>query len=101
MKEGKFREDLYYRLQGFLIHLPPLRERGNDVILLARHFLKDFCDQNRMGTKTFSKEATEAMLRHNWPGNIRELKSFVERAALMSETNKIMAEDLVFSAVIA
>lgn len=101
VKEGKFREDLYYRLQGFLIHLPPLRERGNDVILLARHFLKDFCDQNRMGTKTFSKEATEAMLRHNWPGNIRELKSFVERAALMSETDKIMAEDLVFSAVIA
>ena len=101
VKEGKFREDLFYRLQGFLIHLPPLRERGNDVILLARYFLKEFCEQNRMGAKSFSKEAVEAMLHHSWPGNIRELKSFVERAALMSETERILAEDLVFSAVIA
>lgn len=101
VKEGKFREDLYYRLQGFLIHLPPLRERDNDVILLARHFLKEFCAQNGLEQKAFSRESTEAMLRHTWPGNIRELKSFVERAALMSETDKIQEEDLVFSPVIA
>lgn len=101
VKEGKFREDLYYRLQGFLIHLPPLRERDNDVILLSRHFLNEFCQQNKLGQKSFSKEAAEAMLRHNWPGNIRELKSFVERAALMSESDKIDTDDLVFTPQIA
>lgn len=97
VKEGKFREDLFYRLQGFLIHLPPLRERDNDVVLLARHFLKEFCKQNKMGEKSFSKGAVETMLQHTWPGNIRELKSFVERAALMSESDRIEQEDLIFS----
>lgn len=101
VKEGKFREDLYYRLQGFLLHLPPLRERENDVILLARHFLHEACQQNRLSPKTFTREAIEAMLQHDWPGNIRELKSFVERAALMSEEDRINAEDLTFSASIA
>ncbi len=100
VKEGKFREDLYYRLQGFLIHLPPLRERGNDVIILARNFLDHFCYQNRIEKKVFSKEAIEAMIEHTWPGNVRELKSFVERAALMSESEKIGLEDLVFSPTI-
>lgn len=97
VKEGKFREDLYYRLQGFLIHLPPLRERENDVIILAKYFLKEFCEKNKLGTKTFTKETLAAILNHNWPGNIRELKSFVERAVLLSEADKIELEDLVFS----
>ena len=97
VKEGKFREDLYYRLQGFLIHLPPLRERGNDLILLTRLFLREFCEQNKLDIKTFTKEALESILNHPWPGNIRELKSFVERAALMSESDRIGLEDLVFS----
>ncbi len=100
VKEGKFREDLYYRLQGFLIHLPPLRDRGNDVILLGKHFLQEFCKQNKFENKTFTKEALELMFNHTWPGNIRELKSFVERAALMSESDRIGAEDLVFSETI-
>ncbi len=98
VKEGKFREDLFYRLQGFLIHLPPLRERDNDVLILAKHFLRAFCEQNKIQVKTFSKSALEAMMKHNWPGNIRELKSFVERAALISETNEIGIDDLIFSA---
>ncbi|MDF9799271.1 two-component system response regulator AtoC [Catalinimonas alkaloidigena] len=97
VKEGKFREDLYYRLQGFIINLPPLRERENDVILLANHFLNAFCIQNKLGTKTFSKEAIEAIISHSWPGNIRELKSFVERTALISENDKISCEDMLFS----
>lgn len=101
VKEGKFREDLFYRLQGFLIHLPPLRERDNDVILLARHFLNEFCAQNKLGPKSFSKGSIEAIIAHSWPGNVRELKSFVERAALMSDTDRIETEDLVFSPVIA
>jgi DNA-binding NtrC family response regulator len=97
VKEGKFREDLYYRLQGFLIHLPPLRERDNDVLLLARHFLRNFCEQNRLGNKTFSKKALESMIEHTWPGNIRELKSFIERAALISESNEIGVDDLIYA----
>ena len=96
VKEGKFREDLYYRIQGFLIDLPPLRQRGNDVIILAKHFLQEFCQQNRV-SKTFDRAAMEAILKHDWPGNIRELKSFVERAALISDSDIISAEDLIFS----
>ncbi len=97
VKEGKFREDLYYRLQGFLIHLPPLRDRENDILLLTRHFLTLFCQQNRLGQKIFTKEALEMMLKHTWPGNIRELKAVVERAVLLSETDRIGVDDLVFS----
>jgi DNA-binding NtrC family response regulator len=96
VKQRKFREDLYYRIQGFLIHLPPLRERGNDIIVLAKHFLHECSGPSA----SFTKEALEAMLAHDWPGNIRELKSFVERAALISEGEKIEASDLVFSPTI-
>lgn len=97
VKEGLFREDLYYRLQGFILELPPLRERENDIIILARHFLESFIKQNKIDQKTFNKDAVEAMLSHPWPGNVRELKSFVERAALISDAERITAEDLLFS----
>ena len=97
VKEGKFREDLYYRLQGFLIPLPPLCDRGNDVIILAKHFLTDFIKKNRMPAMTFSSSAAKALLDHKWPGNVRELKATVERAALISDTNSIEADDLIFS----
>ncbi len=97
VKQGVFREDLYYRLQGFLIHLPPLRERGNDIVLLANHFLKEFTRKNKMPEMSFSREAIRAMLNHSWPGNIRELKSTVERAALICDGTTIEEEDLIFS----
>lgn len=97
VKEGLFREDLYYRLQGFLIHLPPLRERGNDVILLANQLLQEVCENNRLSTKRFTKEALEVLLKHTWPGNIRELKSVVERAAIISESDRVGEGDLIFS----
>ena len=97
VKEGKFREDLYYRIQGFLIHMPPLRERGNDVIILTRHFLDSFCRLNKMDLREFSKAAYQKILEHNWPGNIRELKSFVERAVLISDSNLISEKDLIFT----
>ena len=100
VKDGLFREDLYYRLQGFLIHLPPLNERGNDVILIAKQLLRETCEKNRMPIKTFTKEALEALLDHSWPGNIRELKSVVERAAIISEQDKVGLDDLVFSATV-
>jgi DNA-binding NtrC family response regulator len=97
VKEGKFREDLFFRLQGFLIHLPPLRERENDVIILARHFLKDFAQQNRLGPKTFTKSVLESFLEYKWPGNVRELKSVVERAAIIADSENITEDDVIFS----
>jgi DNA-binding NtrC family response regulator len=97
VKEGKFREDLYYRLQGFLIHLPPLLERGDDVILLSKNFLQEFCRENKMGPITLTKEAAKILMDYKWPGNIRELKAVIERAAIMSENNTIQPEDLIFA----
>ncbi|MEI7802039.1 MAG: sigma-54 dependent transcriptional regulator [Bacteroidota bacterium] len=97
VKEGKMREDLYYRLQGFLIHLPPLRERGDDILLLSKFFLKGFCERNGMAQKTFSADAYKAMQNHPWPGNVRELKALVERAAIISDTNVISSDDMIFS----
>ncbi|MEL6672292.1 MAG: sigma-54 dependent transcriptional regulator [Bacteroidota bacterium] len=100
VKEGLFREDLYYRLQGFLIHLPPLRERGNDVVLLAKYFLSSFCKQNRMPEKSFTKDGLKELLSHNWPGNVRELKAMVERAALIADGDQISSDDFIFSETI-
>lgn len=97
VKEGKFREDLFYRLQGFLIPLPPLRKRRNDVIILANHFLKEFCKNNKIELKSLTKEASEILLNHTWPGNVRELMSVIERAILISESNKITPDDLIIS----
>ncbi|MBK9046147.1 MAG: sigma-54-dependent Fis family transcriptional regulator [Bacteroidetes bacterium] len=96
VKEGRFREDLFYRIQGFLIHLPPLKERGDDVILLAKSFLTEFCKNNKMEQVQLSKEAAKFMLEYEWPGNIRELKAVMERAALLCENNTIQIEDLMF-----
>lgn len=97
VKEGRFREDLFYRLQGFLIHLPPLFERGDDVVLLSKSFLTEFCKENKMPTIALSKEAVKFLLDYKWPGNVRELKAVIERAAIMSENNTILPADLVFA----
>jgi two-component system response regulator AtoC len=98
VKEGKFREDLMYRLQGFLIHLAPLRERGNDIILLAKYFIDEFSKSSKVKPKLLSSAAVEALLKYNWPGNIRELKSVIERGILLSEGEKIDEDDLIFNA---
>lgn len=97
VKEGRFREDLFYRLQGFLLQLPPLRERGDDVIILAKAFLREFLVQNKMDDMRISRGAMEQLMKHSWPGNVRELKSIIERAALMAEGDEIQEEDLIFS----
>ncbi len=97
VKLGKFREDLYYRIQGFLIHLPKLKDRGNDIIFLANHFLKYFTEKYKTGSKYFDESALNAMLAHSWPGNVRELIAFIDRCILMSDTNIISKNDLIFS----
>jgi DNA-binding NtrC family response regulator len=96
VKGGRFREDLFYRLQGFLIHLPPLFDRGEDVILLSKSFLSEFCKENRLPQIMLSKECQKFLMDYKWPGNIRELKAVIERAAVMCEDNEIKPEDIVF-----
>jgi len=76
-KEGRFREDLYYRLLGLPIHLPPLRERANDVILIAKHFLDQFAKENQLAKFKIGEEAQEKLLQYPFPENIRELKSII------------------------
>jgi two-component system response regulator AtoC len=92
--EKKFREDLFYRLNVVSIHLPPLRERPEDVPLLADHFLRKYASQNNKPVSRISPEAMDHLVRHRWPGNVRELENVIERAATLSGTNLILPEDL-------
>ena len=96
VEAGRFREDLYFRLQGFIIRIPDLKDRGNDVIHLAKHFAAEFCKKQGLPEKKFDREAFVAMLDYRWPGNVRELKSMVERAVLISDQDKITSDNLVF-----
>lgn len=100
VKDGKFRDDLYYRIQQFLIHIPPLRIRENDVLILSKYFINEFCKKNKIPIKSMDKEVYKELVQHKWPGNVRELKAVVERAVLMSETDIITSDDITFSAVI-
>ncbi|MDZ7605790.1 MAG: sigma 54-interacting transcriptional regulator [Cyclobacteriaceae bacterium] len=100
VKKGNFREDLYYRLLGLPVHLPPLRERDNDIIILAKHFLKEFCHENSMEQLKFSHQAQEKLLRYRYPGNVRELKSIVELSAVMANSTQIEEDDVKFSSLI-
>lgn len=87
--EGKFRQDLYYRLLGLPIEVPPLRQRGNDIILLAKYFVDEFCKENEMEQKVLSTEAKQMLLTYHFPGNIRELKAVVELACVMTTRDVI------------
>ncbi|HZL09800.1 MAG TPA: sigma-54 dependent transcriptional regulator [Prolixibacteraceae bacterium] len=95
IKKGNFRQDLYYRLYGMPIELPPLRERGNDLIILAKHFIQLFCKENNMAVKTLSPEASARLLSYAFPGNIRELKSVIELAVTLAEGDEISADQIV------
>lgn len=97
VKKGNFREDLYYRLYGLPIELPPLRDRDKDIILLADYFATSFAKENDMGSFTFSREAKNALLHYHWPGNVRELKSVVDLAMVMANGNIIEKDDLSFT----
>ena len=95
VKKGKFREDLYYRLLGLPIELPPLRERANDILILARHFIDSYCKENDLPLKKLSAEAQKKLLSYSFPGNVRELKSLVELAATLSVREELEAGDFV------
>jgi len=91
---GQFREDLYYRLNVVNIELPPLRERREDIPLLAQHFLKKFAVENQKEIAGFSPEATDFLLRYDWPGNVRELENTIERAVILAQNPVIEVADL-------
>lgn len=97
VKKGNFREDLFYRLLGLPIELPPLRERGNDILILAKYFLDEFCKENKLAKITISPASKEKMLQYPFPGNVRELKALIELAAVMSDGAAIEPEDITFS----
>ena len=99
VKKGNFREDLYYRIIGLPIELPPLRDRGNDKLLLAKYFIDLFVKENKMKSLSISKEAKEQLMKYTFPGNIRELKSIVDLACVMCDGKEILANDLTFSSV--
>lgn len=97
VKAGRFREDLYYRLFGLPIHLPSLSEREDDSLILANHFITDFCRQNGMEPKYLDESARRKLRGYHWPGNVRELKSVVELAVVMSNTPEISAGDITLA----
>jgi len=91
---GRFREDLYYRLNVVTLQVPPLRERKEDIPLLAVHFLKEFAEKNRKEIKGFTPRALDRMLRYSWPGNVRELMNTVERGVVLSRSDYLDESDL-------
>ncbi|MBF0558501.1 MAG: PEP-CTERM-box response regulator transcription factor [Nitrospirae bacterium] len=97
IKEGKFREDLYYRLGVINLTLPPLRERGDDILLLANLFLKKFSEKSNKKATGFSKAASEFIMSYEWPGNVREMENRIQRALIMCEASLIGLNDLGFT----
>jgi len=94
MGEGRFREDLFYRMNEFSVHIPPLRERLNDPLLLANYFLNKFNATLKKQVRGFTKEAAAAICAHGWPGNVRELENRVKRSVIMAEGKMIDVPDL-------
>lgn len=98
VREGRFREDLYYRLNVIHVEIPPLRLRGADVFVLANHFLQRFARENHKPIEGFTEAARTKVLAHRWPGNVRELENAVERAVVLAEGDEVDADDLPFDA---
>jgi DNA-binding NtrC family response regulator len=96
VKKGNFREDLYYRIIGLPIELPPLRERGSDVLILAKHFADEFCKENKLGSIAIAGDAKEKLMRYNYPGNVRELKAIIDLAIVMSNGQEIISDDISY-----
>jgi len=94
VREGHFREDLYYRINTMQMHLPPLRDRANDILPLAERFLRKYADKYRRSVETISDEAAQRLTVHSWSGNIRELQNVIEKAVILSEGKTLLLKDL-------
>lgn len=99
VREGEFREDLFYRLSVVPIHLPPLRERKEDIPLLAEHFLQKYNKRAKKNIMSISPQVIKALMQYDWPGNIRELENTIERAVVLSKDKEIEIEDLVYHGI--
>ncbi|MFN4083123.1 MAG: sigma-54-dependent transcriptional regulator [Bacteroidia bacterium] len=97
VQEGRFREDLYYRLLGLPIELPPLRERGNDIILISKHFIDEYCKENKVNKIQLSAEAQTKLLNYQYPGNVRELKAIIDLACVLCDDDTIEAHNITFN----
>ncbi|HKK11006.1 MAG TPA: sigma-54 dependent transcriptional regulator, partial [Bacteroidales bacterium] len=97
VKKETFREDLFYRLQGLPIKIPPLRQRKEDIVILAKSFLTEFCKKNSLPGLKLSRGAIKKLQEYNYPGNVRELKAITDLAAVMATTDEITEEDIMFS----
>ncbi len=97
VKKGNFRQDLYYRLLGLPVELPPLRQRGLDIILLAKYFTQKYCKENGLEQKIFTKAAQDKLMSYSYPGNIRELATIVELSAVMSDEKHIDEQNISFN----
>ncbi|HUG68387.1 MAG TPA: sigma-54-dependent Fis family transcriptional regulator [Pirellulaceae bacterium] len=96
VRNRKFREDLYFRLNVVTLELPPLRDRDDDIIMLAEHFLHEFCLKARRRPPAFTAAARKRLLKHSWPGNVRELRNLMERIAYLSQDDKVDIDELAF-----
>ncbi len=97
VRKGNFREDLFYRIMGLPIDLPPLRDRDNDILLLAKYFLEEFCKSNKLGPINISPDAKDKLMKYKYPGNVRELKAVIDLAAVMCDGQSIMDNDIYFA----
>ena len=93
--EGRFREDLFYRLNSVPVHIPPLRERGNDIALLFRKFANDFAEKYRMPAIRLTEDAMQALVNYSWPGNVRQLKNITEQISVLEQNREINKEKLL------
>lgn len=97
VEQGKFREDLYYRINVVSIQLPPLRERKEDIPLLMEHFLRKYCIENKKEVDTISDETARLLMQYDWPGNVRELENVIERAVVVTQGRIVLPRDLPLS----
>ena len=97
VKHGNFREDLYYRILGLPIHIPPLRDRGNDILVLAKFFINEFCKENNVQLLKLSQGAQEKLMKYSFPGNVRELKAIMELASVLTNSDIIDENEISFS----
>ena len=96
VKEGTFREDLFYRLSIVPIYLPPLRKRRDDIPLLANYFLRKYNKKRKKNIKVISDRAMKALVEYDWPGNVRELENAIERAVVLTVDDVIKSSDLLY-----
>ena len=99
IKEGRFREDLFYRLSVIPIHLPALRQRSEDIPILTKYFLKKYCKKKRV-IKEISDKAMDHLVKYDWPGNVRELQNTIERAVVLSKDQVIKTSDLFYHSIL-